>query len=160
MLDEKLKEMLSGLSAAELLKVNSYVDACLEELASPGVADEASDDNDLLRRKYRRFECNFGATYIRHSAGPGRQTDKAGAQEATVQDISQGGLKMMSESPMAVGELLTLFLKSKERIEKKVFAEVRRCVDQWSHFEVGLMFVSQEAVISALRQKTANQSPS
>ena len=154
-LDEKLKKVIDDLTTSELLKVVSYCQTVMQERSNPSEGDQLDDDSASFRRQYRRHNCNLQATFIRHKVSTNDHQNSTRVNEAVVVDLSQGGLMMKTQDQLDQGEVLTIFLKSEDGTTKKLFVEVRRCVDHWTHFAVGGMFVEQKVVDAAERERLA-----
>ena len=160
MLDESLKAALLELSSTELEKLTSFISGELEERTNPDSDHAGAGAGDLIRRRHRRHECFFRATFIRHCLPEDKDSPNSCILDAVVKDISQGGIKMHIATALEIDEVLTVFLKSEVRVEKRVFVKVVRCVDHWDHFEIGSMFVEQQDVLAAQRHHLTRQTPS
>jgi hypothetical protein len=157
--DVRLKEALDTLPTDQLQELVEYAQRLLAKRPNP-VPEEAKDTRaGSFDRTHERFDCTFQATFIRHMAPHDQTTGKTNLCEAIVKDISQGGLCMYTQTPLEAGEVLTLFLKSDARVEKKLFVEVRYTENVGPHFKVGAKFVPQTAVIAAERARLMPQQP-
>jgi hypothetical protein len=157
--DVKLKEALDTLPTDQLQEFVEYAQRLIEKRSNPGPEEAKNARAGSFDRTHERFDCTFQATFIRHMAPPHQTTGKMNLYEAIVKDISQGGLCMYTETQLESGEVLTIFLKSDARVEKKLFVEVRYTENVGPHFKVGAKFVPQTAVIAAERARLMPQQP-
>jgi len=175
MLPTAIKKFISSLSAAHVRAVQDYnraireltpeqvqeVEGLIERLlqeeaASPLTTYNDTPDEAIRLRAHERIACKFQATFIRHTPPLGLEENVKGALEAEVNDVSQGGISMITTFELFPGEVLTVLLKSEKYVEKRVYAEVRRCERLDEIYKVGVMFIAQKELLAAERAYRAN----
>ena len=173
MLPTVIKKFLSSLSAKHMRAIEDYnrairdispeqeqeVAGLIERLQrdeadSPlATYNDEPDDTDSFRA-YDRIDCKFQATFVRNTPPHHLEENIKGALDGRVCNVSQGGMSMITTFEMFPGEVLTALLKSGKYVEKRIYAEVRRCerlVRIEKTYKVGLMFITQQELIAAER---------
>jgi len=175
MLPSVVKKFISNLSPAQMRAVQDYnraireltpeqvqeVEGLIERLlqeeaASPLTTYNDTPDEAIRLRAHERIACKFQATFIRHTPPLGLEENVKGALEGEVNDVSQGGMSMITTFELFPGEVLTVLLKSEKYVEKRVYAEVRRCERLDEIYKVGVMFIAQKELLAAERAYRAN----
>ncbi len=175
MLPSVIKKFISNLSPAQMRAMQDYNRAMRElspeqaqevtglierllqeEIASPLTTCSDAADEAASLRAHERVVCKFQATFISHTPPLGRAENVKGALEGEVSDVSQGGMSMLTTFELFPGEVLTVLLKSEKHVEKKVYAEVRRCERLEETYKVGVMFIAQKELLAAERAYRVN----
>ena len=131
----------------ELADAHGVIERLIRELdrmqvrTSPPPVDADGKAKPDLRR-FPRYDVSIDCKFLRHSVDrTGLGPDADIVHRSIAIDISQGGLRMVVDLPMEVGEKLTIFIYPTADSCRKVVAEVVRVMKRQSQFDVGVSFV-------------------
>ena len=143
---------IRDISPEDAQEVTGLIERLLQEdTKSPLATFSDKPDEAASLRAHERVVCKFQATFVRHTPPHHLEENVKGALEAEVNDVSQGGMSMITTFELFPGEVLTVLLKSEKHVEKRVYAEVRRCERLDEIYKVGVMFIAQKELLATER---------
>ena len=146
----QVEDALRSLTVGELVEARGFIDDLLSQLQDSGEAARGQPPGGLERRRFGRYAFDLSVTYVRHRASGASRLPRLDLGEATVQDISRGGIGFSTAEPLKVDEVLTVYLPGPMGV-RKLYVEVLRVQLCGNRYECGAAFVGLDRVLAVQR---------
>ena len=140
--EERIKAIADELAVAHgvIERLIRELDRMQVRTSGPPLGPNGESKTEL--RRFPRYDVSIDCKFLRHSVdrtaiGP----DADIVHRSIAVDISQGGLRMVVDLPLDVGEKLTIFMYPTEDSCRKLVAEVVRIMKRQNQFDVGVSFL-------------------
>lgn len=146
----QVEDALRSLTIGELVEARRFIDGLLTQLQDSGEAAPGQPPAGLERRRFGRYALDLSVTYVRHRTSGASRLPRLDLGEATVQDISRGGIGFATAEPLEVDEVLTVYLPGPMGV-RKLYIEVLHVQLRGSRYECGAAFVGLDRVLAVQR---------
>ena len=140
--EERIKSIIDELAIAHgvIERLIRELDRMQVRTSAPPVSPDGKPKPEL--RRFPRYDVSIDCKFLRHNVDRKALGSEADIVHRSIAiDISQGGLRMIVDLSLEVGEKLTIFIYAKEDSCRKVVAEVMRVMKRQNQFDVGVSFL-------------------
>jgi len=140
--EQRLEAIVAELSAAHgvIERLIRELDRIQVRTSAPAAGPDGKPRAEL--RRFPRYDVSIDCKFLRHTIDTSAlDPDAEIVHRGITIDISQGGLRMVVDAPLEVGEKITVFMYPTEDSCRKVLAEVVRVMKRQNQFDVGVSFL-------------------